>query len=281
MDQFRRGDLTFDVRDGGPTDGEAVVLLHGFPQDSTCWTGIEPLLHDAGLRTLAPDQRGYSPGARPWGRWNYTGDQLASDIVALLDAAGLQKAHVVGHDWGGGVAWGLASRHAHRISTVTVLSTPHPGALVRSALTSSQGLKSWYMFAMQPPFLPEAILGRADLAAGLTRAGLPAHLAEHHAAKMAEPGALSSAMNWYRALPFSLAKPIGPSLVPTTYVWSNEDAYLGRTAALATAQFVKAPYRFVEVDGNHWLPETMPVAMAEFILDRVSNPVRPAAASAA
>src|SRR5919202_1224240 len=101
MDTFTRDGLTFDVRDAGPADGEPVVLLHGFPQDGSAFDRLTPLLAAAGLRTLAPDQRGYSPGARPAGRSAYRVRELEADVLALLDAAGLASAHVVGHDWGG------------------------------------------------------------------------------------------------------------------------------------------------------------------------------------
>jgi pimeloyl-ACP methyl ester carboxylesterase len=109
VDSFRRDGLTFDVRDAGPPDGEPVVLLHGFPQDSAAWDQVSPALHQAGLRTLAPDQRGCSPMARPRGRGRYRLRETTADVLALLDAAGLERAHVVGHDWGGMVAWALAA----------------------------------------------------------------------------------------------------------------------------------------------------------------------------
>ena len=121
MDRFQRDGLTFDVVDGGPQDGEAVVLLHGFPQDSTAWNQVSPALHQAGLRTLAVDQRGYSPMARPRGRRRYTLRETTDDVLALLDAAGLDKAHVVGHDWGGMVAWALGAWHPDRVRTLTAL----------------------------------------------------------------------------------------------------------------------------------------------------------------
>ncbi len=111
LSTFTRGDLTFELDDAGPLGGETVVLLHGFPTDRTSWHRMAPLLHAAGLRTLAPDQRGYSPGARPPGRAAYRLEELLADVLALLDAAGVERAHVVGHDWGGAVAWLLAGNH--------------------------------------------------------------------------------------------------------------------------------------------------------------------------
>ncbi len=270
MEQFRRGPLTFDVREGGPADGEPVVLLHGFPQDKDSWKHIEPLLHEAGLRTFVFDQRGYSPGARPKGRREYTGDKLATDVIALLDAAGLEWAHIVGHDWGGGVAWGVATNYADRVRSVTVLSTPHPGALVEAGRKSSQALKSWYMFAFQLPWLPEVVVSNRRVADGLKRSGLPAEHAEHNARLMAQPGAATGAVNWYRGLPFTMREPVRRTSVPTTYVWGSRDAYLGRYAAEHTADWVTGPYRFVEVDGHHWLPETQPQRMAELITEQVT-----------
>lgn len=269
MDQFSRGQLTFDVRDAGPPTGEAVVLLHGFPQDATSWDGVAPLLHDAGLRTLAPDQRGYSPGARPKARRAYTGAELAADVVALIDAAGLDSAHVVGHDWGGGVAWGVGTRYPERVRSLTVVSTPHPGAFMEGGRKSTQALKSWYMFAMQVPVLPELLVSNRRLADGLQRSGLPERHARHNAERMGEPGAARGAVNWYRGLPFSMREPVGRTPVPTTYLWGNGDRYLGRYAAEATAKYVTGPYRFVETDGNHWLPETKPAEVAAAILAQV------------
>lgn len=272
MDSFRRGDLRFDVRDGGPPDGEPVVLLHGFPQDGAAWSAVEPLLHAAGLRTLAPDQRGYSPGARPRGRRAYRLSECADDVLALLDAAGLESAHVVGHDWGGSVAWQLAGRHPERLRTMTAVSTPHPEAISR-AMLGSQALKFWYMAVFQLPYLPEwRLRDRRFTTRALTGAGMPREHAERYAARLAAPGAATAMLNWYRALPWSVRTPAGRSKVPTTYVWSTRDVALGRRAAEATARFVAAPYRFVELEASHWLPETEPVAVAESVIARVKDP---------
>jgi pimeloyl-ACP methyl ester carboxylesterase len=270
MDQFRRGDLTFDVRDGGPPDGEAVVLLHGFPQDGSSWSQVEPLLQAAGLRTLAPDQRGYSPGARPVGRRAYLTSKLADDVLALLDAAGLASAHVVGHDWGGAVAWTLAGNHPERVTSLTVLSTPHPAAMLRAMRTSTQGLKSWYMGALQVPWVPEQVLPRI-LTPMLKRSGLPVDAAAYAGGRFSTPESLRGPVNWYRAMPFSLRTPQHRSTVPTTFVWGRNDAFLGRAAAEATASYVAADYRFVELDANHWLPETHAAEVAELILQRASS----------
>jgi pimeloyl-ACP methyl ester carboxylesterase len=273
VDTFRRDGMVFDVRDGGPGDGEPVVLLHGFPQDSSAFDRLAPALHTAGLRTLAPDQRGYCPSARPRGRGAYKLRAAVDDVLALLYDAGLRSAHVVGHDWGGAVAWGLAAWHPERVRTLTALSTPHPAAMQRALLTSDQGLRSYYMGLFQLPVLPERLLlaGRgAALRRMLTRGGLPEDAVDRYVARMREPGALTAALNWYRALPLTLRDPVGTVRVPTLHVWSTGDAFLGRTATEASADHVEADYRLeVLEDVPHWIPELAADRTAELITAHV------------
>ena len=273
MDSFRRDGLTFDVRDGGPPDGEAVVLIHGFPQDSTAWEAVSPHLHEQGLRTLAPDQRGYSPKARPRGRGAYRLRETVADVLALLDVAGLDRAHVVGHDWGGMVAWALGAWHPDRLRTLTALSVPHPAAMAKAMVTSGQLLRSYYMGVFQLPALPERLLlardGRA-LRGMLRGGGLSRELAAHYVARMQEPGALSAALGWYRAVPFQARDRVGTVRVPTLHLWSTADAFLGRAGIEATARFVDAPYRLEVLDGvSHWLPELAADRVAELVTAHV------------
>jgi len=269
VDSFRRDGLTFDVRDTGPPDGEPVVLLHGFPQDSTAWAGVAPLLNDGGLRTLAPDQRGYSPMARPRGRSAYRLRETVDDVLALLDAAALTDAHVVGHDWGGAVAWALGAWHPKRVRTLTVLSVPHPGGFLRALGISTQAMQSAYMAFFQLPLLPEVCLlpfGGAALRRALLRSGLPADFAEHYVRRMREPEALSSALGWYRALPWSSPDPVGTVRVPTLHVWSTRDVALNRAGVEASGRFVDAPYRLEVLDGlAHWIPELAPRRVADLV----------------
>ena len=273
MDSFRRDGLTFDVLDAGPSDGEPVVLLHGFPQDATAWDRVAPALHQHGLRTLAPHQRGYSPMARPRGRSRYTIRETVTDVVALLDAAGLERAHVVGHDWGGIAAWALGAWHPDRVTTLTVLSVPHPAAMSRAMVTSDQALRSSYVGLFQLPVLPERLLlarGGAALRRMLRSGGLPADAADRYVARMREPGALSAALGWYRALPWSGSDPVGRVRVPTLHLWSTGDPFLGRTATEATGQFVDAPYRLEVLDDvSHWIPELAPDRVAELVTGHV------------
>lgn len=275
MDSFRRDGLTFDVRDAGPVDGEPVVLLHGFPQDSAAWDSVAPALHQHGLRTLAPDQRGYSPMARPRGRSHYRLRHTAGDVLALLDAAGLERAHVVGHDWGGIVAWAMGAWYPDRVRTLTALSVPHPGAMAKALTTSDQGLRSAYMGLFQLPLLPERLLlagNGAVLRRALRSGGLSDDVVDHYVRRMQEPGALSAALAWYRALPWSGRDPVGTVRVPTLHVWSTGDAFLGRTATEATARFVDAPYRLEVLEGvPHWIPELAADRVAGLITAHVRS----------
>jgi pimeloyl-ACP methyl ester carboxylesterase len=270
MDRFSRDGLTFSVADEGPAEGEAVVLLHGWPQDRSSFAEVVPLLHASGLRTLVPTQRGYTPQARPRDRRAYRTSETASDVLALLDAAGLPQAHVVGHDWGGAQAWALGAWHPERVSSLTVLSTPHPAAMAAALVSGGQALRSWYMGLFQLPVLPELLVSRT-LRRTLAQSGLPAEHVERYVHAMTEPGALTGSLNWYRGLPFSARPAVGRVGVPTTYVWGRHDFALGRPAAERTASFVRGPYRFVELDAGHWLPEANPEEVAEAVLARIGR----------
>ena len=267
---FSRDGLTFDLDDDGPPGGEAVVLLHGFPTDRTAWRRMAPLLHSAGLRTLAPDQRGYSAGARPPDRAAYRLEELLDDVLALLDAAGVERAHVVGHDWGGAVAWLLAANHQGRVASVTALSTPHPAALSRAWKSDrGQRLASSYIAAFQVPWLPERVLG-ALFNSVVVSTGMPPEDARRYAAHLAHGGRLAGPMDWYRASRSSHV-PAHRVSVPATLVWGSRDTFLGRTAAELTREHVRGPYSFVELDDNHWLPERRPEECAAAVIARVRS----------
>ncbi len=158
MEQYHRGELTFDVIDAGPADGPVVVLLHGFPQFNTSWNAVIDRLTAQGYRCLAPNQRGYSPGARPLRRRDYRMPEIVEDIRALIDASGAERVHLAAHDWGAAAAWAAAAELPDRIATLTSFSVPHPGAFLKGLVTSRQGLMSWYMYFFQLPWLPERLL---------------------------------------------------------------------------------------------------------------------------
>jgi pimeloyl-ACP methyl ester carboxylesterase len=274
MERFRRGALVFDVTDSGPPDGPVVILLHGFPQFATSWRQVTERLSAQGFRCLAPDQRGYSAGARPRSRSAYRMPELVEDIAALAEASGAGKVHLVGHDWGAAVAWAFAARHPDRLASLSALSVPHPAAMLRAIASSRQGLASWYMYFFQLPAVPEWSMintpGRplAGLTAFLRKYGQSRAAAERDARAMAQPGAFRAALNWYRAMPLVNPRSADTRVgVPALYVWSDGDSAILRKTAERCADWVSGPYRFEVLPGvSHWIPDEAPATLGELLL---------------
>lgn len=268
---FDHDGLSFEVIDTGPLDGPVIIALHGFPQRGSCWAGATALLVAAGYRVLAPDQRGYSPGARPGAIEAYRMDRLAGDVLALADAAGARSFHVLGHDWGGAVAWYLGSRHADRVRTLSVASTPHPRAMI-AAMRGSQALRSYYMALFQIPKLPEFLLRVRDgalLRRWLGGSGLLD--LDNAVTLLADPLTATGTINWYRSLRLRHAPGAGRVSIPTLYVWSDGDLALGRRAATGTAEWVTGPYQFEILAGaSHWIPDERPTELAQLVLDHLA-----------
>ena len=271
----RREGLTFDVFDEGPLDGEIVGLLHGFPERSTSWRDVVPLLHERGYRTIAMDQRGYSPGARPKRRRDYRIGHLVDDAAALIKEAG-GDVHLVGHDWGAVVAWAVAMQRPELLRTLTAISVPHPMAFLRAGLTSRQGLKSYYIGLFQLPFLPEWLArepgGKFDIE--LRKGGMTAEEVARFRREIADDGALHYALMWYRAAVLVDPKnsPNRKVRVPTTFVWSDRDVACDRRGAESTWKYVDAPYELVVLEGvTHWVPTQAPEAVAEAIAKRAGS----------
>jgi pimeloyl-ACP methyl ester carboxylesterase len=278
VQQVDVGDLTFDVRVDGPEDGRPVLLLHGFPETSLSWSAVTPLLTRAGLRTYAPDQLGYSPGARPAEVDAYSTPNLTQVTADLLTALDIPRADVVGHDWGANVAWALAAWHPDRVRSLTAVSVPHPAAYTVAYRTDpEQKERSGYIRLFWQAGKAEDVLLADDarrlrrmLSGGEADSGVPAEAIDEYVAVLSAPGALTAALNWYRAM--SSRERVDPVEVPTTYVWSDGDVAIGRTAAEACAEYVTGDYRFVELPGvTHWIPEQAPEELAAAILDRVAS----------
>lgn len=272
----RAADLTFDVDVAGPADGRPVLLLHGFPESRHCWRQVVDVLVDAGYRCLVPDQRGYSPGARPDDVSAYALPYLAADALAITAALGAPIFDVVGHDWGGMVAWTLAARHPERVRSAVVVSTPHPAALARAmAADSDQRERSAYVQEFRRDGVEEGMLldAGAPIRQRLRGAGLPAPIADEYAETMLEPGRLTGALSWYRALDADLAMATPPVRdVPTTYVWGDRDEALGAAAAESTRDHVSGAYTFVRLSGHgHWLPELAPRQLARVIIGQLRS----------
>ena len=267
-----------DVHEAGPPDGPPVLLLHGFPQGADCWDAVVPALTAAGYRTVAPDQRGYSPGARPPGRSAYGLSAVTADAVAVIDERCGGRAHVVGHDWGAAVAWRLGARHPERVRTLTAVSVPPPEVHLRSMLTSRQAFASWYMAALQVPRVPEWLLGAGDrpfsrlLAGALRSSGQTRERAERDARRLADPAALAGAIAWYRGIPTERPTPPVPVTVPTLFVWSDGDTAITRQAIELAHTAVTGPYRYAELRGvSHWIPEEAPDELAALLLEHLPS----------
>lgn len=271
IDAFRRGDLCFSVRDSGPENGAPVVLLHGFPQNSSSWDQVATLLNRAGYRTLAPDQRGYCPDATPAGRHSYRIGELVEDVVELIGQAGLGPVHLVGHDWGAGVAWAVAATHPELLRSLTAVSVPHPTAFLLSMFSSSQIFQSYYMLMFQLPWLPELLMRKENgfFYQMLKRSGQTPAAALRDIRNLQEGATATAAVNYYRALPYAVA--LAPALrrpitVPTLQVWSDGDTAVGRRGHELTRKFVNGPWKLVVLEGvSHWIPEERPETLAELI----------------
>jgi pimeloyl-ACP methyl ester carboxylesterase len=273
MDQYRRGELVFDVIDEGPADGPVAVLLHGFPQFNSTWRSVIPRLTAGGYRCLAPSQRGYSPGARPPRRRDYRTEELAEDVRALIDSSGAQRVHLVGYDFGATVAWAAAVEMPERLASLVAMSVPHPSAFLKALVTSRQAFASWYIYFFQLPRIPERVLlggrGTGTVMSKILQSDKQApEAADRDALAMAEPGVLTAALNWYRAIPLSDRRRIGHKVtVPTMFVWSDGDTILLEKGARDCRRYVRDEYRFEVLHGSHWMLDEQPDAVADLLLE--------------
>lgn len=270
------GDLTFDALAAGPEDGALVLLLHGFPQTSYSWRHQIGPLAEAGFRVVAPDQRGYSPGARPPAVDDYGRSQLVGDVLGFAAAAGADRFHLVGHDWGGAVAWQVAGRHADRLLTLSVLTTPHPvafGQALRGELGGDQQSRSTYMALFRQEGSEDQFL--ADDAQFFhmmfAATGLSVDEAAPYIEALGSREALGAALNWYRAASLTDAE-LEPITTPALYVWSTEDPAIAPEAAEATARVLPASARVVRLDGiGHWIPEQAPDRLTALLLEHLAG----------
>ncbi|UFH56882.1 alpha/beta fold hydrolase [Spirosoma sp. KNUC1025] len=251
------------VVQAGPIDGPLIILLHGFPEFWYGWRHQIDTLAEAGFWVWAPDQRGYNLSEKPKGIGTYGIDTLAADVVGLIDAAGRQKAVVVGHDWGAAVAWWTAVRYPERIERLVVLNVPHPMAMKQYARQNfGQMLRSWYIGFFQLPWLPETVsrLGNwAMLVQTLRKSSRPgtftdAELQEYRAA-WSQVGAFTAMINWYRA---ALQQP--PSrrssvriTVPTLIIWGVRDAFLKRKMVQPSLDLCDNGRAVFFENATHWV----------------------------
>ncbi len=255
------GDLVFDALVAGPEDGPVVFMLHGFPQAAFEWRHQIPVLASMGFRVIAPNQRGYSPGARPDGVDAYTIPNLVADVVGLADAVGAETFHVVGHDWGAAVAWFAGLMHPERVLSLVPISVPHPYAFgqVLADPDGQQAQMSGYMEVFRSEGAEDMFLANdAAMLRGIYGgAGLTPDEIQEYVDVLGTREAIGAALNWYRAMNLQTgAGEVTPISMPTMYVWSTDDMALGREGAELTADFVEGPYRFEVIEGvSHWVPE--------------------------
>jgi pimeloyl-ACP methyl ester carboxylesterase len=266
--------LAFEVSDSGTSGQRILIALHGFPQDRSCWDSLTQRISQSGVRVLAPDQRGYSPAARPKQRRAYLRSSLRGDVIALADAVGAERFDLLGHDLGGVVAWDLAGRHPERVRSLTVLSTPHPTAFRRALFRGGQATRSWYMVAFQVPYAAEALARAAGverLTQTLARDGLDHGSAHRYATRLCSPPACAGCLAWYRAMPFDKGGSIPSVRVPTVYIWGANDRYVAPAAATATADSVVGRFRLeVLADSGHWLPEMDAAKVGPILLENLA-----------
>jgi pimeloyl-ACP methyl ester carboxylesterase len=267
-------DLTFDVMVCGAEHRPSVLLLHGFAESLYMWRSQMPALAAAGYRAVAPSQRGYSPGARPDTREpaNYGFDHLMNDALSITAACGgaSGRFHVVGHDWGGSIAWGIADHYPERVASLTVLSRPHPNAFNR-ALAAPDGEQkqrsSHHWWFLEADATARILADDARwLRERLKANKVPEAAIAEHVEVLGNPGTMEAALTWYRARG-AIRSPIGAIKVPTLFIWGNADDTVGRMAAEGTEEFVAAPYQFVELpDVGHFAVDQAPDRVTALLL---------------
>ncbi len=258
--------LTFDVLTAGPPNAPLVLLLHGFAESFHTWRSQVVALAAAGYRAVAPHQRGYSPDARPESAdaSNYEFGKLIGDAVNVAAAYGQadRRFHLVGHDWGGSIAWGIADRFPERLASLTVLSRPHPNAFNRALALpdGDQAQRSGHHKAFLDPDATARLLANDSrwLRDRLEANRVPDDAIERHVAVLGDAATMEAALTWYRARG-AIRSPLGKISVPTLYIWGDADDTVGRAAAEGTVDDVSGPYRFEVLAGvGHFAAEQVP-----------------------
>jgi pimeloyl-ACP methyl ester carboxylesterase len=268
------GPMTFDALAAGPSEGPLVLLLHGWPQFADSWAAVATAVGSDGYRAVAVDQRGYSPGARPAETGDYAVARLVEDVMGFADALGQPRFHLVAHDWGAIVGWSAAASHPERVASFASFATPHPRALAEAVANDpdQQKRSAYVQLFRQPGGVAENAL-LANGAARLREAyqgKVSPEAIDQNVRRLAEPGALTATLNWYRALDWQTE--VGTVSVPTLYAWGTRDLALGERAARATAGHVSGPYRFEVLDGtSHWILDEAPERVASLVREHLAS----------
>ena len=276
LTSIRVGELVFRARVANLSgDGDAIVLLHGFPQTSAAWAPLVAAAADRGYRVVAFDQRGYSPGARPGGKEAYTIDKLFGDVLGVADALGFERFHLVGHDWGAAVGWALVMAKPDRVLSWSALSIAHSFAFGEAVRTDAdQRRRSRYFLLFRAPVLPELLLSfnRCQVFRSLMYRWMPADHVEEYLRVFREPGALIAALNWYRAVGRGGTSALPPNVrIPVLFIWGNRDPAAGRKSVDLQAQYLEGPYERIELDAGHWLLERRTDVVIDAVLGHVER----------
>jgi pimeloyl-ACP methyl ester carboxylesterase len=262
--------LSFHVVDEGSGD-DTVVLLHGFPDSSWMWRKQIPALTAAGFRVIAPDLRGFGESDKPQGVEAYSMHILVQDVNGIMDALGVQRAHVVGHDWGASLAWAFAGTRPQRVDRLVVLTVGHPRAFVRAMLTSSQGLRAWYMGFFRLPGVSERVLSRNRFA--LFRKGFRSPDIDQEVEGLSRPGALTAGLNWYRANVRFTRRPRLPNVTaPTMGIWGSKDVALTERQMRESGRFVDGAFRYERIEAGHWMMLSRSDEVNGLLLEFLSGP---------
>ena len=270
--------LVFDVSVAGADAAPLVLLLHGFCVSRHFWDNQLPALAEAGYFAVAPNQRGYSVDARPDPQDfdNYRVDRLIADALDIVAVAGQgnRRFHLVGHDWGGSLSWLIADRYPERLASLTMLSRPHPASFAR-ALRMPDGEQA-HRSRHHQEFLDLAAGPRllADDAAWvrirLARNGVPETAIAAHLSVIGNPPAMEAALAWYRAR--GERQPVGPTRVPTLFIWGDADDTVGRAAAEGTGEFIATDYQFAALPGvGHYAADQVPQQVTALLLDHLAR----------
>ena len=270
--------MTFKCRVAGDPSGEPVILLHGFPETSHMWIPLMERLSENGYYCIAPDQRGYSPEARPTKVKAYEIEELVSDVVGLADAFGFEKFQLIGHDWGSAVGWGVVAFHPERVKSWTALSVPHLKAFSDAVrFDKKQKKMSQYMGFFQLRGIPEWFMLRKDRATlrKTWRSSSEAEKEDYLSVIGNKPG-LKGALAWYRANYKILKK--GQKMdnylevkTPTLLLWGKKDFAIGPVGVDGTAQYMKGEYKRVDIDASHWLIQEAFEECAAPILEHLNS----------
>ena len=266
--------LAHFVRDSGEETAPAAILLHGFPDSSAVWNDLTPLLTGAGFRVIAPDMRGFGDTDIPGRLGDYdirTG--AAADVIAIMDHLGIDRAHLVGHDFGAPVAWALAAQRPDRFMSLAALSVGHARAFL--AAGAEQKRRSFYILVHQLRGVCEWLYRRDDWALLRKQWGADRRM-EETIALLSRPGRLTAGLNWYRAN-ISVKRMVFPPVkgefgeeivrIPTLGVWSSGEKYLVEAQMTGSSAFVEAPWTYARIEGaSHWLQIDAPGRVAALLL---------------